>query len=476
MIHFGTGGFRGVIADEFTKDNLERIAEGIVSLYRETEAKKPILVGYDFRFCSENAAKWMACVLAGNHIPVLLSSTPSPTPAIMEESKRLDHEFGIMITASHNPYWFNGVKLFQKEGMDAEKSLTDHLETLIAEVEDIQRMDLDTALSEGLITYYSPLEPYLDNIQNFVDVEAVKNGRKLKVLADPIFGTGALTLKETLNRMGIEDVTVLHGERDPYFHGLLPNPIEKNMEADRKVLSEGKYDFCLGTDSDCDRLSILDEKGNYVDANEIMACTYYYLVKYKGRKGDIVKNLATSNLIDAVAEKLGFRCHEVDVGFKNISQGIKDYDALLGGESSGGLTLRGYIYGKDSTFATALFAEMVSVMDKPVSEIVEEVRDFASFHKVMLEDSAPYKDKGKLLSVLKEKDPCFKRAIVKKALYPTNIKYYFENGDWALVRFSGTEPLIRLFYETENENRALAKEEIQTMKTFLAEEDGTIIS
>ena len=146
MIQFGTGGFRGVIADDFTKANIQSIAQGIANIYKEREYHKPIIVGYDFRFCSKEASEWIAEVLSGNDIPVLLSSEPSPTPAVMQQSKVRDHEFGIMLTASHNPYWFNGVKLFQKEGMDAEKSLTDELEKKIAEVNDIKVLPLKHAL------------------------------------------------------------------------------------------------------------------------------------------------------------------------------------------------------------------------------------------------------------------------------------------------------------------------------------------
>lgn len=468
MIQFGTGGFRGVIADDFTKANIQSIAQGIANIYKEREYHKPIIVGYDFRFCSKEASEWIAEVLSGNDIPVLLSSEPSPTPAVMQQSKVRDHEFGIMLTASHNPYWFNGVKLFQKEGMDAEKSLTDELEKKIAEVKDIKALPLKHALEEGKISYLSILPPYLSYIEQFLHIKKAK--KELKILVDPIYGTGLLTLEPTLRKMGFENIKVIHNEHNPLFGGLLPNPIEKNMMADKELLLKEHFDICLGTDSDCDRLSILDEKGNFVDANEILASIYYYLVKYRGEKGDIIKNLATSNLVDAVANKLGYQCHEVDVGFKNISSGIKEYDALLGGESSGGLTMRGYIYGKDSTFASALFLEMVSNMDKPVSEIMKEVRDFASFKKVSYEDSITFENKEKIKEACRKSLPSFseKGAIVKEI--NNNFKYYFPTGDWALIRFSGTEPLIRIFVESEKKKEDCLKD-IQAIKDFVIQHD-----
>lgn len=468
MIKFGTGGFRGIIGDDFTKDNIKKISQGIADVYKEKGYEKPIVVGYDFRFISDKAAIWVAEVLAANRINVLLANSPSPTPAVMERSKTLDNEFGVMITASHNPYWFNGLKLFQKDGMDAEKELTDHLEKRIDAVKTVFSIDIAEAKEKGLIKEIEILEPYLVSISKFIKIPENAN-KNIRILLDPIYGTGALTLEPILRRMGFNNIKVLHSQRDPFFGGLLPNPIERNMQADRELLLSEHYDLCIGTDSDCDRIAILDEKGNYVDANEVLGSLYYYLIKYRRESGDIVKNLATSDLIDALAYKFAFKCHEVDVGFKNISQGMKDYDCLLGGESSGGLTMRGYIYGKDSTFASALFLEMLASLNKLVSEIIKEVRDFASFHKHSYEDSVSFNSKDKILNAIKNKDFGFKEKVSGKEFIANNVKYRFSNGDWALLRFSGTEPLIRIFYETESEE--VAKEGINTIKEFIKEND-----
>lgn len=467
MIHFGTGGFRGVIGDDFTKANIKLVAEGLSIMIHEDKSDKPVYIGYDYRFMSEQAAIYMADTLAANGIEVLLSDSPSPTPTVMEASKAMNNDYGIMITSSHNPYYYNGIKLFQKEGMDAEKSVTDRLEKIISGLTSWHTMNYIDAIKQGKIRKTDILHPYLNNILNYVS--PVKGKKSLKILLDPIYGTGALTLKPTLESMGITGITVIHEQHDVLFGGLLPNPIEENMDKDRKILLDGEYDFAVGTDSDCDRIAVLDEKGNYIGANDILASIYYYLVKYRHEKGDIVKNLATSNLIDALADKLGFKCHEVDVGFKNISAGMKDYDCLLGGESSGGLTMRGYIFGKDSTFATALFAEMVSAIGKPVSEIIEEVHDFASFHKRSYEDQAGYANKEKIISAAEKMCPHFLEKPVDIRHINNNFKYYFKNGDWALLRFSGTEPLIRIFFETDNPNNA--KNDIEAIKSFIREND-----
>lgn len=467
MIHFGTGGFRGVIADDFSRANVEKIAQGIANLYIKKESHKPIVVGYDFRYASKEASEWIASVLSANGIHVLLANTPSPTPTIMFHSKRLDNDFGVMITASHNPYWFNGVKLFQGEGMDAEKSLTDRLEKIIAEVTDIKTMPLETGIEQDLIQKIDVLEEYIDGVSDFVSIKNTDS--ELKVLLDPIYGTGALTLKPTLEKMGLKNIKVIENERDPFFHGHLPNPIPSNLELARKVLLEEGYDLAIATDSDCDRIAVLDEKGEYIDANNILGAIYYFLVKYRNQKGDVVKNLATSDLIDALADKLGFECHEVDVGFKNISQAMKDYECLIGGESSGGLTVRNYLFGKDSTFATALFVEMVLTIGKPVSMIIKEVRDFASFDKVTDEDSISFKSAEKVKEACRKNSPAFDDKVRNLSEIGNNFKYRFENGDWALLRFSGTEPVLRIFYETKD--RAFAEKEIKAIKDFVTQSE-----
>lgn len=466
MIHFGTGGFRGVIGDDFTKDNVKKIAQAISDIIHEANSKKPVVIGYDFRFGSDAFAIYRANTLAANNIPVILASGPTPTPAVRSVSKAMDNDFGIRITASHNPYYFNGVKLFQGQGRDAEVELTDCVEHKVQCLNTYKTRNYQDALDSGKIVRQDILTPFLDHIRAFLHPS--KSKAPLHVLFDPIYGTGALTLRNIAKNLDI-DADRIHSEHDAFFGHRLPNPIEENLIEDKKLILENHYDLAIGTDSDCDRIAILDEKGNYVDANEVRACIYYYLVKYLGRKGDCIKNVATSNLLDARSEKLGFTCHRVDVGFKNISAGIKKYDALIGGESSGGLTIRGYIYGKDSTFASALFLERVKTRNKPVSEIVKEVRDFADFHSIRLEDSYTFRYRSNVFKAGKEIVPDFDQKPVDKICLNNNFKYLFSDGGWALIRFSGTEPLCRI--RGESPDRNITKKRIQILKDFLNKAD-----
>lgn len=467
MIHFGTGGFRGVIGDDFTKENVKRIAQAISDVIHEDNSKKPVVIGYDFRFGSDAFAIYRANTLAANNIPVILASGPTPTPAVRAVSKAMDNDFGIRITASHNPYYFNGVKLFQGQGMDAEVSLTDKVENKVQALKEYKTRNYEDALKEGKIVKKDILTPFLENIRNFLH-PTKEPSHRLHVLFDPIYGTGALTLRSIANDLNI-DADRIHSAHDAFFGHRLPNPIEENLIEDKKLILENHYDLAIGTDSDCDRIAILDEKGNYVDANEVRACIYYYLVKFLGRKGDCIKNIATSNLLDAVSEKLGFHCHRVDVGFKNISAGIKEHDALIGGESSGGLTIRGYIFGKDSSFASALFLEMVKARDKPVSEIVKEVRDFANFHSVRIEDSYTFRYRENVFAAGQNRMPGFESSPKEKICLNNNFKYLFDDGGWAMIRFSGTEPLCRIRAESPDIN--ITKKRIEVLKDFLAKAD-----
>lgn len=461
-ISFGTGGFRGDIGSEFNEQNVRLIAQGVANYAKKQHFTKPIYVSYDLRLFSPEAAIWISEVLAGNGFSVCLSNGPTTTPALMYAVKRSGAELGFMVTSSHNPANNNGVKLVTEEGRDAAKEVTDQIEKEIQAIQKLHMVSLEEGKSSHLIQSISFLDDYCDYVASFIHLDSPASFR---ILLDPIYGTGMLTLRKTYQKIGIQNIHEIHSVHDTNFGGLQPNPIPQNMEADaRLVLNEG-YDIAIGTDSDCDRLAILDEKGQYVDANEIMAALYFYLIHYRGEKGDIVKNVTTSLLIDRVADKLGYHCHTVDVGFKNITQGMKDYDALLGGESSGGLTIRGYLYGKDSTFSSALFLEMMTNLHQPVSKIVQEIKDFANYHMAFYDEEGPCYHHDAVAVALQKDKPVFSKAILREEFIGANVRYLFSDGSWALARFSGTQPLLR--YYAESEDPAFAKECIRVMEEFV---------
>lgn len=449
MIKFGTGGFRGVIGGDFNESNVKLVAQALSEIILKRRSKKSVVIGFDNRFGSDYFAAWIAQTLAANGIECLLYTEPMPSPAVMTAVRDEKLDYGVMITASHNPYYFNGVKLFVKGGMDADAAFTDTLESCAAQIKEVKDMPLKEARERKLIKDYTNKRRYLDNIKSFLLPDA--GARNVKILYDNLCGVGARCIVPLFNEVGIKDYTVLHTEHDAFFGFFAPNPTEQSMEPLKEMVINQGYSFAMATDSDSDRLGIIDEKGNYVSSNDIFACIYYYLVKYRHMKGDVVKNCATSILLDKVANKAGFKCHEVDVGFKNISSGMRLTEALIGGESSGGLTVRGYIYGKDSVFSSLLFTEMVTVINKPVSEIVEEVHRFADYDYRFCEGEIRFASLEELEAFDGSEQPAFDRQPISCERFGRNIKYVFENGCWALLRKSGTEPVLRVFTEFESE-------------------------
>ena len=451
MIDFGTGGFRGIIGETFTKDTIQKITQAIANIIKEEGSDKPIVVGYDYRFMSDYAAVWVAEVLAGNKIKVLLSDCATPTPAVMFMTKYLDNDYGAMITASHNPYQFNGIKVFQKQGMDADVVFTNRIEKEIANLKEVKCTASYEEEYKLYVKNISILDLYLDNIKKFISPEI--KGKQTKILFDALHGTGAISLTKIAKDYELNNFVTINGTHDTMFGGMMPNPTPQAMLKNKeRVLCEG-FDFAIGIDCDGDRLALLDENGNYVENNEILAALYYYLVKYKNEKGDCVKNCATSNLVDKVVLKFGYKCHEVDVGFKNISSKIKEVDALIGGESSGGLTIRNYIFGKDSTFAAMLFIEMVSVMNKNVSEIIKEVRDFADFHHKIVEHTIHYQANLDIKRYLLNNEPNFSDKPIEVRKFGKNVKYIFADDEWVIFRLSGTEPVLRVFVEMKTSDK-----------------------
>lgn len=463
-IKFGTGGFRGVIGDDFTKDTVTIIAQALSNIINEQNFKKEIVLGYDYRFLSNETSVWMSEVFSGNNIKVHLLNSASPSPTVMHLTEKFDLDLGVMITASHNPYKFNGVKVFTKGGYDADVEFTNLVEHEITKVTNIKSIDFKKAAKEKIVTEFDGVTPYVENIIRFTNAKIDKD---LRIAFDNLNGVSYIAFKQIIDHYKLENVLTLNSKRDALFNGKMPNPIESNLDTLKKIVVEDKYDIGFATDSDGDRLGLIDEKGNYVSSNEILAALYYYLVKYHHEKGDIVKNLATSNLIDMIANKLGFKCHEVDVGFKNITHTMAKYDCLIGGESSGGLTIRGYVHGKDSVFAITLFLAMMSEIKKPVSEIIKEVREFSEYKQFVIEDFISYKkeNEGKILEFLNKNKPPFALEVKKMENYGRNYKYYFEDNQRILIRLSGTEPVFRIFSEMNDEK--MAKEDILRLNKFV---------
>ncbi len=470
MIRFGTGGWRAVIGADFIERNIRLVAEGICDLVTENnKADKPIMIGYDHRFLSDVAARWMAEVFAARGISVWFMNRSAPTPLVMHTVKVCRLYYGVEITASHNPASYNGIKLIVEEGRDAPLEVTERLEHLIDAIGDrpIATVPFDKACEQGLVQYRkNPFNRFIDDILSVLNVEAIRD-HGARVLFDPMYGSGTYPLLVILCTARCT-VDMIHNTRDAHFGGNLPAPSVKGLEELRTRVQAGGYELGIAFDGDGDRLGILDRNGRYISANEILVMLYWYLHEIKGWKGPVVRNLATTHMLDVMAEDFGEQCHEVPVGFKYISSKIDEVDAVLGGESSGGLTVRGHIHGKDSIYAASLFVEMISVVKKTPSEIMDMlVAKYGKFE--MVEDNITFTlDQKSTVNriIFEDKQiPDFGKP-VDHVGYADGCKVYFADRSFVICRFSGTEPLLRIFAEAQNES--IAKSYIEAFRKLLA--------
>ncbi|WP_188009064.1 phosphoglucomutase/phosphomannomutase family protein [Grimontia hollisae] len=468
MIQFGTGGWRALIGEEFTRDNVRLVAQSLANIMLNENAVEPgFVIGYDRRFLSDKAAAWFAEVLAANGVTVSFIDKYVPTPIVMFKAKEMETHYSACITASHNPADYNGIKVFIKGGRDADEVITAKIETQISQLQpsDIKIIDFEEAVEAGLIKIINPMNEFVDSIINFIDIEAIKKAN-LRVLIDPMFGVAKNAL-QTVLISGRCDVDVINDGANPGFGGLMPSPSAATLYRLKHLVAHEGYDIGIGTDGDADRLGIIDEKGNFIHPNEVLLLLYYYLLEYKGWKGSVVRNIATTHLLDKVAADHNEKSFEVPVGFKHISSQMEADDSLIGGESSGGLTIRGHIKGKDGVFASSLLVEMISVTGKKLSELLDEIYGKYGY---------AYTAEGDCTFKASQREVLYNKIYVEKALpefayeiekvsYADGLKVYFKNGGWALSRFSGTEPLLRIFVEWEDKETAEAL--VHQIKEFL---------
>ncbi|MBR1781827.1 MAG: phosphoglucomutase/phosphomannomutase family protein [Oscillospiraceae bacterium] len=457
MIQFGTGGWRAIIADDFTKSNLRLLTAGLCRLMeKEGHAGAELCVGYDRRFLAKEAAHWAAEVLAGNGFRVYMINRSSPTPLIMYTVKTRNLPYGMMVTASHNPAIYNGVKVFTAGGRDADETVTGRIEAEIAQINEaeIRSIDYDAALAQGLIREGTTSNEYIDSILSMVDTQAIKNAG-LKIVLDPMYGVSQTSLRTILMTCRC-DVDVIHDRHDTLFGGKLPAPNESTLVSLSNYVVDNHCDLGVATDGDADRLGVIDEKGHFVHPNTLLTLLYYYLVKYRGWTGPCVRNNSTTHLLDRVAAGLGQTCYEVPVGFKYISAKMTETDAVIGGESSGGLTVRGHISGKDGIYAASLLAEMLAVTGKSISELYREITDQYGAPVNREADFTMTPERKAELQHLLFVDQIVPQfdAPVQRVSREDGVKTYFADGSWVICRFSGTEPLLRMAAEADDGDQA----------------------
>jgi len=468
MIKFGTGGWRAIIADEFTKENIRLLTAGLCKLMlREGHEGKEICLGYDRRFLSKESMFWAAEVLAGYGFRPYVINRSVPTPLVMFTVKQMGLPYGMAITASHNPAIYNGIKIFTAGGRDADQTVTGKIEAEIEKLTaaDVKSIHYAEGLKAGIIREAYPFNEYIDSILDTINVEKIKESR-LRIAIDPMYGVSNNSLRTILLTCRC-DVDVIREQHDTLFGGRMPAPSEEAQRLLSVYVTEHGCHLGIATDGDADRLGVIDEKGNYLHANVLLVILYYYLLKYRGWKGPCVRNCATTHLLDRVALDFGEECYEVPVGFKHVSGKMNETNAVIGGESSGGMAIRGHIQGKDGIYAAALLVEMLAVTGKSISELYWEiVRQYGRLY-YREEDFATTPQNKQLLRQLvfqEKKIPEFTEKITKIS-YADGCKIIFEDGSWVICRFSGTEPLLRLAAEGNTDRQA--QNLIRCWKAFL---------
>ena len=469
LIAFGTGGWRAIIGEGFTLHNVRRLSQALSNgITRRHQESCGVLIGYDRRFLSKQAAEASAEVFAGNNIPTILLNEDAPTPLVTYATAVEGAAYGLVFTASHNPPEWNGLKVFHSDGsllLDDETRQIE-AETNALTTSDVIKLELDLALEGRIVHRKNFTNEYVDAVETLIDLEAIRKAG-LKVIVDPMYGVGQLTLGTVLTEARCR-VTFIHERHNPLFGGRSPAPSLEALRNLSSLMEEDGYDVGLAMDGDADRIAILDEEGRYISVNDLLLLLYWYLHEVRGERGGVVRNLSTTHLLDRLARSLGEVCYEVPVGFKHIVQTMQQHNALLGGESSGGLTIRGHILGKDGIFASALVVEMLARTGQKISELRERVYALTGM-LFDLDEGIPATPEMRIavLRRLNEEPHTHIGSYpIVRISHADGTKISLENENWALLRFSGTEPLLRLSVQADTE--AKAAEMMQWLRQFVS--------
>jgi alpha-D-glucose phosphate-specific phosphoglucomutase len=457
-IKFGTDGWRGIIGDEFTFENVEITSAGIAIYLLEKKkeiSQNGIIIGYDSRFLSESFAKRVAEVIGGYGIPVYLTDEDTPTPAVAYTVFKKKLAGGIVVTASHNPPEYQGIKFKPEYAGSATKEITDEIEEKIREVLNnkniVKKENFEELLKNGTIQIINPFEDYFSQLEKFVDKEILTN-TNLKVVIEPMHGAGRKYMEEIFSRFNMEVIN-LSPDRDVLFGGRNPEPILPNLKNLQEKVVKYKADLGLAIDGDGDRVGAFDEKGNFLDPHRIFSLLVYYLLKDKNKKGDIAKTVNTTFCVNKIAEREGIKLHEVKVGFKHIAELMLKEDILIGGEESGGIAFKEHIPERDGILASLLLAEMVANKKMKISQIYEKLsEEFGNFYYKRYDyKTTPEKTKAVIEFLSKNSFEKIAEQPVESVNNIDGFKYILQNGDWLMIRPSGTEPLIRIYAETQSQ-------------------------
>ena len=459
-IKFGTDGWRAVISEDFTFDNVKIVAQSVADYVKEAlptlkVKDEKVVVGYDTRFLSDKYAELVACVLAANGIKVILSDRSAPTPSVSFAIKDRGLIGGIMITASHNPARYNGIKYKAFYAGSADPSITKKLEANLGKNE-IKFEPLESLKTKGMVTVEDIIPRHLDFVKKYVNLSLLKKAR-FKILVDSMYGTGKGYIGELL-KGGKCKVDIIHNEVNPSFGGINPEPILPNLKELADKVKKGKYDIGIATDGDADRLGIALPNGKLLTGHKVMTLLLLHLLEDKKMKGDVVQTICGTVLINKICKKYGLKMHETPVGFKYICDIMRKEDVIVGGEETGGVAFKHYIPERDGILSGLLILEMMAMRKKKIMDILKAIdKEYGTYEYRRLDAKYADDKKPRLMEFLKNTPP--NRVLDKKIVQikdTDGYKFICEDESWMMLRLSGTEPILRIYAEASNEKKALA--------------------
>ena len=493
QIKFGTDGWRGIIADDFTFENVRLVTQAICDYLKTKRTKdkgrraqtkeispsfdlRPstfpgVVVGYDTRFLSQEFAKACTEILVANDISVYFHEEPRPTPMVAFAIKAYQAAGAIMFTASHNPAQYNGIKFIPDYAGPATTKITSQIEGNIKKIKtanakqrprtsSVSQDKTENILKSPLVELIDPSEQYLDHLKSLLNFDILQR-QKLKVILDPLYGAGQGVMDALFQAAGCQTESI-HANKDALFGSMSPDPSYENLKQLAQEVLKKKADLGLALDGDGDRFGVVDSNGSYVFPNQALALAAVHLLKTKKLKGAIVRSVATTHLLDKIASEYGVDLIETPVGFKHVGEMMRKKTVVLGGEESAGLSILGHIPEKDGILADLLLAEMSAYEKKPLSLLLEEIYKQYGYHVTSRMDvNCSDPKKTQFFESLKNNPPAFVGDLrVEKLDDKDGIKLYLSHQNWVLFRASGTEPLVRIYVE------ASSKEYLQELKNY----------
>ena len=475
-IQFGTDGWRAVISEEFTFDNVRKVAQAIAektladcAAHGTTNGAAPhpcpsLVVGFDTRFLSDRYAIAVAEVLAANGIHVWLTHGDSPTPVTSFAIVDKQADGGVMITASHNPPRYNGIKLKAAFGGSASPAACKEVERRIVAANGAtpKRLEYEDALAQRLITRFDPFPAYETHVRALVDFDAIA-AANLSIAVDPMYGAGRLYLARLLREAGCQ-VHELRSEMNPGFNGIHPEPIARHLEPLIETMRGGDYHLGLATDGDADRIGAVDVTGQFIDPHSIMALLLEHLVGRRGLRGSVVKTVSTTQMLNRLAARYGLDIYETPVGFNHITDHMLREPVIIGGEESGGISILGHIPEGDGLLMGLLLAEIVAVQRKPLGVLLDELMaadDVGVFRYARIDQPVrPFKKSALVAGLMAHAPQRLADEAIAQISDRDGVKYILADNSWLLIRPSGTEPVLRIYAEarTDAQVKALLKE------------------